>query len=173
MADTRGIEQDELHQKSIATQIEENIDTITAVLVLANGTVPCATYAFSTLSTSLPKALAGKIAFVFTHVSSPLYQNLSEDTIPEALKGAPKFLLDNSVPLQRKYLKHKYDPKIRNRRTEMREMLKSSEEEALEMLVNLFDWLDSLERQPTTKPVPLGEASRDVMPKITGPSPSE
>jgi len=115
LTDTWGIEQDELHQKSTATQIEENIDTVTVVLVLANGTVPRATvgttYAFSTLPTILPKALAGKIAFVVTNVPSPLSQNFCEDTIPEVLKAAPKFLLDNPIALKRKYLKD--DPKYR------------------------------------------------------------
>ena len=40
LADTRGVEQDELHKQSIANQINMHIDSITAVVVLANGTVP-------------------------------------------------------------------------------------------------------------------------------------
>ena len=48
-------------------------------------------------------------------------------------------------------------------------MLKSSEEKALEMLVNLLDGLDCLERQQTTKAVPLREASQGIVAKITGP----
>ena len=38
--DDRGTQQDELHKKRFVDQIEKDIDSVTAVLVLANGTVP-------------------------------------------------------------------------------------------------------------------------------------
>jgi hypothetical protein len=37
----------------------------------------------------------------------------------------------------------------------MRREVKASEQDTLDMLVGLFDWLDGLERQPTTMAVSL------------------
>ena len=167
MADTRGIEQDEIHKKSIATQIKKHIDSITAVLILANGTVPRVTvgtdYALSTLSAIFPKALGHNIAFMFTNVLSPLHWNFSLDTVPPVLKDAPQFLLNNPVALQRKYLKLKEDPNMKKRRIDLRNAVKAGEQHALAMLVKLFDWLDGLEPQRTTE---IGESQR-VKAKIT------
>jgi len=59
----------------------KHIDSITAALVLANGTVPRITlgtdYALSTLFSIFPKTLANNIGFIFTNVSSPLHWNFS------------------------------------------------------------------------------------------------
>jgi hypothetical protein len=153
LADTRGIQQDELHKRSIATQIKDHIDSVTAVLILANGTVPRITvgtdYALSTLSAIFPKTLADNIAFMFTNVPSPLSWNFSQNTVPEALKHAPQYLLDNPIALQKKYLKltngqNKTDFK------ELHKTVRIREQNALERLAKLFDWLDGLEPQPKT-----------------------
>ena len=50
---------------------------------------------------------------------------------------------------------------------EMRREVKNAEVKALEMLCNLFDWLDSLEPQPTTEIVALYEKSHVIESKIT------
>ena len=85
---------------------------------------------------------------MFTNVSSPLSWNFSQDTIPEELKAAPQFLLNNPVALQRRYLELRDDP---SQMAEMREVVTTSEQKALEMLVHFFDWLDSLKPQPMTR----------------------
>ena len=134
------------------------MDSITAVLVLANGTVTRSTgglqYAFSTQSTIFPKTLANNIAFIFTNIAGPLSRNFSEDTIPEVLKGAPQFELDNPIALQRKYLKLKDDylklkddPNMEQMMITLRNEVKDGKQTALKMLVELFDWLGSLESQ--------------------------
>ena len=155
MADTRGLQQDELHKQSIEKQIKNHIDSVNAVLVLANGTVPRVTagtdYALSTLSAIFPNTLANNIAFMFTNASGPLHWNFSEDTTPNVLKGVPRFLLDNPIALQKKYLKLKNDPNMKIERARLCKAVKAGEEDALEMLVDLFDWLDGLEPQPTTE----------------------
>jgi hypothetical protein len=138
---------------------------VTAVLILANGTVPRVTvgtdYALSTLSAIFPESLASNTAFMFTNVLSPLHWNFSGDTIPDSLKDAPSFLLNNPVALQRKYLKLKNDPNMKKTKADLCRAVKSSEKSALSMLVELFDWLDSLEPQPTMKMFPL----RDELPQ--------
>jgi hypothetical protein len=166
LADTRGLQQDELHKRSIARQIKKHIDSVTAVLVLANGTVPRVTvgtdYALSTLSAIFPLTLANNIAFMFTNVTSPLHWNFSRDTLPNILKHAPQFLLNNPIALQRKYLWLKGDPKMKKGRAGFRRAVKAGEGNALETLVDLFDWLDSLESQPTKEIVPHDDKSRNT-----------
>ncbi len=164
MPDTRGVQQDELHRKNITTQIENHIKSVNAILILANGTVPRITigtdYALSTLPTIFPDTVTNNIAFMFTNVLSPLSWNFSQDTIPKELKGAPQFLLNNPVALQRRYLELKDEPS----RAEMREVVKGSEQKALEMLVELFDWLDGLKPQPMTKGQDPHEKPKDIKP---------
>ena len=171
MADTRGLQQDESHKESITTQIKDNIDFVNAVLILANGTVPRVTvgtdYSLSTLSAIFPKTLAGNIAFMFTNVPSPLAWNFSQDIVPEVLIDAPRFILDNPVALQKKYVELRGDPSVKNGRAELRRAVKAGEQKALEMLVRLFDWLDGLEPQPTTEIIYLYEVSQNIEAMIT------
>jgi hypothetical protein len=132
-------------------QIKKHVDSVNAILVLANGTVPRVTvgadYALSTLAAIFPN-LPSNIAFIFTNVSSLLYLNVSGNTIPDILTHARQMHLDNPVGLQRKYLRLEDNTDIRNRRTDMRREVMAGEQGALEMLVELFDWLDGLEPQP-------------------------
>ena len=171
MADTRGIHQDELHKASIAAEIQNHIDSVTAVLILANGSVPRITvgmdYALSALSALFPKTLAKNIAFLFTNSSTYLSLNFAQGAIPEILKDAPQFLLDNPIALQKKFRGLKDDPNKKKLGKEMQKEVKNAEQRALEMLVNLFDWLDDLEPQPTTDIVALYKKSRAIESKIT------
>ncbi|KAK0432850.1 hypothetical protein EV421DRAFT_2023763 [Armillaria borealis] len=117
LADTRGIQRDELHKKNIAEAIQDSIDVVNAVLILANGTVPRLTvgtdYALSTLSAIFPCTLAENIGFLFTNVSSPLSWNFVPSSLPSVLQGNTQFLLDNPVAMQKKYRQHmKTNPRI-------------------------------------------------------------
>ena len=151
--------------------IQKHVDSVTAVLILANGTVPRLTvgtdYALSTLSAIFPKSLADNISFMFTNVPSPLSWNFSEDTIPEVLRAAEPFLFDNPVALQKKYHTLKGDLTKKKVRTVMRKAVLAGEERALEELVKLFDWLDRLRSQPTTEIVYLYGMSQNIEATIT------
>ena len=136
--------------------------------MLANGTVPRITvgtdYALSTLSAIFGESLASNIAFMFTNVSSPLHWNFSTDTVPGVLKSAPHFLLNNPITLQKKYLKLKDVPNMKKGTANLRKEVKVGEENALEMLVDFFDWLDGLEPRPTSEIVPLyGKSHNQIM----------
>ena len=171
LADTRGFHQDELHKKSIATEIQNHIDSVTAILILANGSVPRLTagmdYALSALSTLFSKRLAKNIAFLFTSSPSFLSLNVPKDVIPVIFKDAPQFLLDNPITLQRKFLELKDEPTKKKMRREMQKTVKSAEQTALETLVDLFDWLDGLVPQSTTETMSLYEKSHAIESKIT------
>jgi len=171
LADTRGLQQNEFH-KSIASQINKQIDSVSAVLVLANGTVPRVTvgtnYALSTLSAIFPETLATRIAFLLTNVTNILYVNLSKDTVPDVLKDAPQFLLNNPIALQRKHLSLKDNPDMKKRRTQFLEAVNGAERDGLEMLVDLFDWLGSLEPQARMKVAPLYKKPHTIVANIIG-----
>ena len=153
MADTHGIQQDELHKRNIKTQIDGHIATVSAILILANGSVPCITvgmdYTLSVLSALFPRTLAKNIAFVFTNSPTYLSFNFPQDAIPEILKDAPQFLFDNPIALQRKYLEFKDDPSKKRAMADLEKTVKAAEERALEMFVDLFDWLDGRDPYPT------------------------
>jgi len=156
--------QNKLHKQSTATQIRKHIDYISAVLIIANGTVSPITagidHALSTLSAIFPKSLASNSAFIFTNVSNPLVWNSSRDTIPSVFKNARQFHLDNPIGLQKRYLEVKDQPNMENMRTELRKHVKDGEQRALEMLVDLFKWLDDLQPIPTMKVLDLNEKIR-------------
>ena len=171
MADARGIGQDAIHKKSIVTQIKDHIDSLTAVLVLADGTVPRVTvgtdHALSTLSSIFPPTLVNNIAFMFTNVSSRLHWNFSEENLPENLGHAPHFLLNNPIALQKRYFKHMNDQNVKKRRTDFHRAAKAAEPEALGAPVSLFDWLDGLEPQSTKEITSLYEISQAIDTEIT------
>jgi hypothetical protein len=164
LADTRRIQQDELYKESLVKQIKKHVGSVTAVLVLANGTVPRITPStravLSALTALVPTSLANNTAFVLTNLSSPLYQNLSTETIPDVRKDAPQFLLNNPFALQRRYLEVKFGPQMKEGRTDWGEVVKADERTALQMLADLFDWLDSLKGGPEI--APLYEKSQNI-----------
>jgi hypothetical protein len=124
-------------------------------------------YALSALSALFPKSLANNIAFLFSNSTTYLSLNFAQDAIPEILKDAPKFLLDNPIALQKKFLELKDDPNKKKVKKEMQREVKNAELRALEMLCDLFDWLDNLEPQPTTDIVALYKKSHVIESKIT------
>ena len=124
-------------------------------------------YALSALSALFPKSLANNIAFLFSNSPTYLSLNFAQDAIPEVLKDAPQFLLDNPIALQKKFLEFKDDPNKKKMKKEMLREVKHAEERALEMLCDLFDWLDHLEPQPTTEIVDLYKKSHVIESKIT------
>jgi len=174
LADTRGIDQDQLHKESIAFEIKKHINSVNAILILANGTVPrmnvVIDYALTTLSTIFPNTLANNIAFMFTNVPNRLTWNFSEDTIPATLKHAGQFLLNNPIALQNSYLKIRDGPVKKKLKMGLRKAVatvQNCEQDALDMLVNLFDWLDGLEPRPTTEIISLYDMSQNIEAMIT------
>ena len=111
--------------------------------MLANGTVPRGTGALhdplATLSAVLPNPPASNTALVFTNVANPFAWNYCEGALPETLKSAPQFRVDNPVALHKKYLALNDVPD--EKRAELRKAVMDSERDAWETLVELFDWL--------------------------------
>jgi len=170
LADTRGLNQDALHKKNITTEIQNHLGYVNAVLILAIGSNPRISvsmdYALTTLSTLFPKGLANNIAFLLSSVPTLASLNFPYDAILNDLTHAPKFLIDNPIALQKNYLKQMghLDKKTLKK---MKDSIQKAEEGALEMLVELFDWLDGLGPQPTKEIITLYEKSQDIESKVT------
>ncbi len=123
-------------------------------------------YALTTLSALFHKSLANNIAFLLSNVPTPASLNFPDDAILRDLKHAPRFLIDNPVALQKNYLKQKGHLDKKNLK-KIEVSVELAEENALEMLVEFFDWLDGLEPQPTTKIISPYEKTQDIESKIT------
>ena len=168
LADTRGFAQDELHKASIASAIKENISTVNAVIILANGTVPrlgvATDYALSTLSSIFPRTLANNIGILFTNVSSPLSWNFDQNSLPDVLRGDDNnWLLDNSLAMWNKYLQLKAEQKVPKKiLSNLLSAVKEGHQTALETISTIFDWLDGLEPQPTNDIMNLYEQSQQI-----------
>jgi len=123
-------------------------------------------YALTTLSALFPKSLADNIAFLLSSVPTPASLNFPDDVILQDLKHAPKFLINNPITLQKNYLKQKghLDKKTSKK---IKDSMERVEEGALEMLVELFDWLDGLELQPMKEITTLYKKSQDIESKVT------
>jgi hypothetical protein len=88
-------------------------------------------------------------------------------TLPDALKDAPQFLLDNPAALQKKHSKLKGDPNMMKERDNLSKVVKAAEQNVLEVLVELIDWLVGLEPQSTKEIVSLDEDSQAIEAKVT------
>jgi len=66
------------------------------------------------------------------------------------LKYTPSAPPQQPIAFQKKYLKANDEPNMKKKRTDFRNAVMVDERNALEMLVDLFDWLDGLEPQSTT-----------------------
>ena len=101
--------------------------------------------ALSVLSDICPSTLANNIAFMFTNVSNFFSWNFCQDAVPSGLEDAPHFEINNPFAVQQNYIKYKNDPLLKREARRMPFEVKSSEQNALGMLVDLFDWLDGLQ----------------------------
>ncbi|PFH47861.1 hypothetical protein AMATHDRAFT_76995 [Amanita thiersii Skay4041] len=174
LADTRGIQQDELHKASIAKAIQNNIATINGVIILANGTLPrlgaATDYALSTLSGIFPHSLVHNIGLLFTNVSSPLSWNFDQNSLPDALRNNDnQFLIDNPLAMWKRLreLNGNGHSIPRNILVQMEDTVMDGHRKALNVLGQLFDWLDRLEPQPTQDIMILYQQSQAIDQRIS------
>ena len=100
---------------------------------------------------------------MLSNVAHPFSTNCSTNDLSDVLKAAHRFEIDNPIAPQKKYIK--LEAMKNMDMSEMQKTVKDAEQNGLEVLVNLFDWLYGLEPQPTTKIIDRDEEFQ--MPKIT------
>jgi len=99
----------------------------------------------------------------------PPLEPLSASSYRLCCEEHPESLLQNPIALQKKYLKLKDDPSLKKTKSELHKAVKAGEQPALEMLLDLFDWLDGLEPQPTMEVFPLHEEPQNTEGRIADP----
>ena len=168
LADTRGLARDERHKAGIANAIKENISTVNAVLILANGTVPrlgvATDYALSTLSSIFPRTLAATLGSCSRTFQAP-FPGILTRTLPDVLRNRDdnQWLLDNPLAMWNKYQEMKTQPKVSKKKlTHHRNDVEEGYQRALEEISTIFDWLDVLEPQPTNDIMNLFETSQQI-----------
>ncbi|KAM6499732.1 hypothetical protein JOM56_005240 [Amanita muscaria] len=169
LVDTRGLEQDKQHKASIAEAIRDHIPIVNAVLILANGTLPrlgaATDYALSTLSSIFPRSLADNIGIVFTNVDDRFSWNFDQESLPESLRNTDRqFLVNNPLAKWKKYDKWCSQPPKKKKHAKLKgiQAVREAHNKALEELVPMFDWLDTLEPQPTKEILYLYEKSLEI-----------
>ncbi|KIL58588.1 hypothetical protein M378DRAFT_1025098 [Amanita muscaria Koide BX008] len=168
LVDTRGLEQDAQHKASIVGAIKEHIPTVNAVLILANGTLPrlgaATDYALSTLSSIFPRSLADNIGILFTNVDDRLSWNFDQKSLPESLRNTDlQFLVNNPLAKWKKYVELCSQQDLKKKEhAKLKGTIREAHEKALAELVLVFDWLDTLEPQPTKEILLLYEKSLEI-----------
>jgi len=175
-AHTGGLQKDKEHKDSIASAIRENIPIVTAVIILANGTnarLTVATdYTISTLCSIFPRTLVQNIGVLFTNVQDMYRCNFDMNSFPPELQEAKCFCIDNPLALYKNDQRNREQLGMRGQsRKKKRGSKKSFNDEhvmAVDMLVDIFHWLDGLESQPTTEVTSLYDQSIEIERRING-----
>ncbi|TFK49481.1 hypothetical protein OE88DRAFT_1713641 [Heliocybe sulcata] len=155
LADTRGVEKDEEHKAAIAEYIKNHTETIDAVIILANGTnarLGVATqYTLSMISGMFPHSLVDNIGFVFTMVANIFSFNFESLSLPQELRNARHWKMDNPLAQWLKYqeAKKKDPPVDEEDLDEMYETVSKGYRKTFTHLIDLFTWLDDRQVQPT------------------------
>ncbi|KAM6499738.1 hypothetical protein JOM56_005246, partial [Amanita muscaria] len=168
LVDTRGLEQDTQHKASIVGAIKDHIPTVNAVLILANGTLPrlgaATDYTLSTLSSIFPRSLADNIGILFTNVDDRLSWNFDQKSLPESLRNTDlQFLVNNPLAKWKKYVELCSQQDLKKKEhAKLKGTVREAHKKALAELVLVFDWLDTLEPQPTKEILHLYEKSLEI-----------
>ena len=170
LADTRGLQQDKQHKASIAKAIKENIATVNAVIILANGTQPrlgtATDYVLSTLSAIFPRTLADNIGILFTNVSSTLDFNFDPQSLPPVLRDREdnRWFINNPLAMWNRYKEKQRQQTASTRRLQssLLNAIHAAYRNTLEELCSMFDWLDDRDPQPTMGIWQLYEQSQTI-----------
>ncbi|KAF8604810.1 hypothetical protein BDV93DRAFT_605735 [Ceratobasidium sp. AG-I] len=152
LADTNGIDKDDEHKAKINNGIRDFIESIDAVLIVANGTVPrlgaATNYTLSVISSIFPYSIIDNICFVFTN-SDLCSLNFQMDDLQPELRGSKWWAIQNPLPLHKSY-----KTKVENRAPACvletwSNKLKGRYQETVQTLNGWLAWLDERKVQPT------------------------
>ncbi|KAJ1304174.1 hypothetical protein OPQ81_008574 [Rhizoctonia solani] len=154
LADTRGIDQDNKHKAKINHAIQEFITTIDAVIIMANGTtermLAATNYTLSTLTSMFPHSIINNIGFIFTHCEL-LTKNLDMGALPEELRGARNWTLENPLAFNKNYQREKDAGGNEALLEEGRQRLLTIYKNTVETLNDWLNWVDERDPQPTNE----------------------
>jgi AIG1 family len=172
LCDTRGLEQDKEHKKSIAEKIRAQIQMLDAVIIMANGTVervgPGVEYALHTLASMFPRSIADNIGFMFTNVPDALSFNFQPETLPKEIRHAEVWTIQNPVAQFNKYQESKAGGhSTASQLQSLDRLLQNNYAITMETLSEFFSWLDERKSQPTHAIVDLYDMTTNIEAEIT------
>jgi hypothetical protein len=87
--------------------------------------------------------------------------------ISNVIRNNEKFLLNNPIALQKRYNQVLNDPNVPLQiKKKSRRSVDAAEEEAVEVLAQMFDWLDTLDPLPTKEIISLYQQSQMIETEI-------
>ncbi|KAJ3875612.1 hypothetical protein F5051DRAFT_57534 [Lentinula edodes] len=172
LADGRGMAKDIEHMKAIVDAIKKNFHTLDGIVIVESGysyhLTPPLYSTLDNLSHLFPDSIADNIAFVFTVVGPPPEKpHFVTTSLREELQKAPQWSINNPLALWFKYQKKLAEgwSDQEHPLEELHEMTQHEYKRAVEMLSQLFQYLDKCKAQPVKSRredgVEEGEGERD------------
>lgn len=132
----------------------DSLDTIDCVVILANGTAAHVSiptrYTLSIISSMFPSSIVDNVAFLFTMVPSPLHFNFKRETLPDAVRNAKFWGIDNPLVSWLRFQKAVNSGDLpEGVEEESRDELKHAYDKGLRVLNSFFKWVDERKVQPT------------------------
>ena len=165
LADTGGIKVDKRNQANVMDAIAKSIKSIDAVLLIANGTVTrneeALKYSLSIFSAMLPHLILRNVGIVYTHVTGG-FLNFQSEALPEALRHAEHWSIQNPFALYEKYLDDIAKGISGEELESWREDITLSYRSTTRVLERLFVWLDQTPAQPVSQIIRLHSTSTSI-----------
>jgi hypothetical protein len=153
LGDTRGIDHDNEHKKIVAETIKKKLQTVDAVIIMANGTQErlgiTTQYALENIYAMFPRSLVKNIGFLFSNCDR-LHLNFEMSSLPEELRESEHWLFQNPLALWNKYKAVKDRGGVsEDQLEEMRDEIDMAYNKGLRFLNKFFKWLDERPVQPS------------------------
>jgi hypothetical protein len=153
LADTRGPDQDAAHRASIVEAIRNRVNTIDAVIVVANGTQErlgvSTEYALAEIGSMFPRSIRENIGFMFTHVADPLSMNFCLSSLPYGLQDARTWTIQNPLAQFVKYKKYIAENRPQGEVEYLWSVILRNYDATVSTLIHFIHWVDSCKAQPT------------------------
>jgi hypothetical protein len=166
LADTRGVKKDDEHRKKFLDAIRDQVKTIDAVLVMANGTVERlgigTEYALATISSMFPNSIIKNTGFLYTNVNDRLSLNTLKSSIPKALQDCKSWTIQNPIAVHSKFEGKKLETNDREELDRMHHTINNCHKEALSTIGRMLKWMDDCDILPTTAIAELAKKRADL-----------
>ncbi|KAJ3884631.1 hypothetical protein GG344DRAFT_83746 [Lentinula edodes] len=168
LADAHGIDKDKEHTAVIVDAIRKNFDVIDAIIILGCGAIPqvgaSTYYTLTAISNMFTNSIIDNIAFVFTTVTSPIMCAFDTTSLPQGLRNAQRFPIDNPYVQWSKYQKKLVEVPSVNEDLldEMNEDVCHGYNRATKTLSQFFQFLDRCQIQSTQSILELYTVSTDI-----------
>jgi hypothetical protein len=169
LADTRGIDMDNMHRANIIESINDCFVTIDAAIIVANGTLErfgaATDYAIRTINGMFPHTALHNIGFTFTNVADELAFNFNFATLPLKLSNSKYWTIQNPLALMKRArakMIAQESTMTLDQKKRLERSLRLAHAEATGVLDEALQWLDSLKAQDVGQIYQLYRLTTDI-----------